>query len=84
MPQASDEDRELAEKYFGDPISDAGPMRFLEEQGFFLDQGWRYRKNAKWEDLSDKERFAINFLCDEWDFGGYLPFPPPTNGSGDE
>lgn len=72
MPQASDEDRAQAEKYFGDPISDYGPMQFLKEQGFVLGRDWVYRKPGKrWEDLSDKERFAINFLCDEWDHGGF-------------
>jgi hypothetical protein len=72
MPQASDEDRDQAEKYFGDPVSDEGPMKFLHEQGFVLGRDWAYRKpGARWQDLSEKEKFSISFLCDEWDFGGF-------------
>lgn len=72
MPSASDEDRSQAEKYFGNPISDEGPMAFLKEQGFTLGKDWVYRKpGVKWEDLSEKEKFSVGFLCDEWDFGGY-------------
>jgi hypothetical protein len=72
MPQASDELRAKMQEYFGDPVSDEGPMKFLQESGIVLTKQWIYISKRKWSDLSQKEKDCSNFLADEWDFGGYM------------
>lgn len=68
MPQAADEDRAKMQGYFGDPVSDAGPYKFLAERGFVDKAGWLSKPGVYWEDLSEKEKDCLNFLADEWDY----------------
>lgn len=69
MPQASDEQR--AE--WG--IDDAPVIRFLETAGYRLGGDWRWTKPTPAHQPSEKEISAIEFLMDEWDFGGLAPSP---------
>jgi len=71
MPQASDEDRAEMERRFGDPVDSEGPMRFLRDRGWTLHCDWTWSKPGQgfW-DIPDDEVECINFLADEWDFGG--------------
>lgn len=64
MPQASDEQR--AE--WG--ISEDRAMRHLDERGFVLGRDWYWRKPSPDYVMTAKDWSAIDFLCDEWDFGG--------------
>lgn len=67
MPQASDEDREWAREEFGS-MDLAGPMSYLEDNGWVLTPEWEWIPPH--EDITEKEYMCVNFLVDEWDFGG--------------
>lgn len=66
MPQASNEDREKMNEYFGDPIDDGPPSTFLISLGYTESRGW-WSKPAKDHQPTQKELDCLNFLCDEWD-----------------
>jgi hypothetical protein len=68
MPQASDAQRELMEKWFGDPVDDGGPYRFLMAHGY---QEWAglLIKPTPSHTISEYEWACIVFLADEWDYG---------------
>lgn len=72
MPQASDELRAEMQKYFGDPVDDAGPTQYLKFMGHVLTSNWQWKlKEGKTlQNISTKEFLCIKFLVDEWDFGG--------------
>lgn len=73
MPQASNELRALMKVRFGDPISDAGPTKFLEEAGYMLTRDWTWlpKEGVKnYGDMTQEEYDALRFLVHEWDFGG--------------
>ncbi len=68
MPQASDEQRELMKRWFGDPIDDRGPHQFLLAHGYTIHKGF-WRKPTPSHTISHAEGECIDFLCDEWDHG---------------
>lgn len=68
MPQASDELRAKMQEHFGDPIDDSGPWQFLAGNGFVEKGGWITKPGTYWDDLSEKEKLALEFLADEWDY----------------
>ncbi len=70
MPQASDKLRGVMERYFGDPIADGPPMRFLESRGYHLRRDWHWNKPTPSHLISDEEYNCLQFLIDEWDMGG--------------
>lgn len=69
MPQASDEQQALMERWFGDPIDDHGPIRFLYSRGytFHYGQTGHWRKPARFHTISFEEQACADFLVDEWD-----------------
>lgn len=68
MPQATNEQRALMQKWFGDPIDDYGPMKFLYAHGY-NDQAGMWYKPTPSHTVSMFEWECLNFLCDEWDYG---------------
>lgn len=73
MPQASAELQNKMFEYFGSHTDDEGPMKYLESQGHRLSRSWEWHINANIKhhsELSQKEIDCINFMVDEWDFGG--------------
>lgn len=70
MPTASNEQRNLMEKWFGDAISEWGPMAFLESRGYTMTQQWEWKKPTPSHTISNDEWECISFLIHEWDFGG--------------
>jgi hypothetical protein len=68
MPTASDEQREMMRKWFGDPVDDSGPYIFLRRHGY-TDHAGMWRKPTPAHTISDAEWQCIVFLCDEWDYG---------------
>ncbi len=73
MPQASSELRSRMEERFGDPISDAGPTKFLEDAGYKLTSSWLWEPKKGVESLKDmtqEEYECMLFLVHEWDYGG--------------
>jgi hypothetical protein len=79
MPQASDEMRAEVEKVFGDPVCDSGPWQFLRENGFTEKGGLITKPGIYWADLSEKEKLALEFLADEWDYAWDFRAPPQTD-----
>jgi hypothetical protein len=72
MPQASDRLRSKMEQMFGDPVDDEGPAKFLTDAGYTLTKEWTWRKEGVeelWE-MKPEELACLQFLIDEWDFGG--------------
>lgn len=70
MPQANDELRAQMKEYFGDPIDDSGPRKFLETHGFSLTKDWCWKSKKTYDTMTRKEFECIMFLAHEWDFGG--------------
>lgn len=81
MPQATDELRGLMEKWFGDPIDDGPPMRFLFSRGYSEDRGL-IRPPVPAHTVSCEEYACIAFMRDEWDYsfaGSAYPNYPRTS-----
>lgn len=72
MPQASDELRMTMFRYFGDEIDDNGPLIFLESRGYILRKGWLWEKPVSAHTINDEEYNCLQFLIEEWDFGGIV------------
>lgn len=70
MPQASDEQRVTMKKWFGDDVSDFGPIKFLQSHGFVLRKDWLWELPVPHHRVSCYENECITFLIHEWDFGG--------------
>ena len=70
MPSAPAELRDKMGQYFGDRISKAGPIAFLEQQGYTLRPDWIWSKPSPTHEVSQKEHECMCFLVCEWDFGG--------------
>ena len=68
MPQATDEQRDLMERWFGEGVDTAGPLLFLEARGYVDDRGM-IRPPVPAHRVSYEEGACIDYLCDEWDFG---------------
>lgn len=68
MPQATDEQRALMEKWFGDSVDMRGPYAFLMSRGYRDDRGMIVPPVPSHK-VSREEGECIDFLCDEWDFG---------------
>jgi hypothetical protein len=81
MPQATDEQRALMNKWFGNPIDDGPPYRFLMARGY---QEWAGMliKPTPAHSVSEYEWACIEFLCFEWDYGfdPALRWDRPVNG----
>lgn len=72
MPSSTDERRALMELWFGDPISDAGPMDFLESRGYTLTKDWEWIPPVPSHTINHSEYNCFMFLIEEWDFGGIV------------
>lgn len=73
MPSTTDALRNRMDELFGDPIDDAGPISYLEKRGFYLTPAFEWclpSDVGSWAEMSPDEKDCMNFLCDEWDFGG--------------
>lgn len=68
MPSASDEDRKAITDLFGS-IDIAPLIRELEARGFQQTKDWCWKRSRAPNDFEWK---LINFLIEEWDFGGYI------------
>jgi hypothetical protein len=78
MPQASDEQRNLMEKWFGDAIDMRGPYAFLKARGYGDYRGMLIKPTLS-HTVSEYEWECIAFLCDEWDFGFEPRITQPRN-----
>ena len=75
MPQATAELQQLMEKRFGDPVSDEGPTKYLEDAGYVLTPTWLWTPKPGVTDLKGMTRDEFEcllFLVQEWDFGGLV------------
>lgn len=68
MPKATEELRELMERWFGDPIDINGPLRFLASHGFYERRNGVLTPPVPAHNVSHDEWLCIAFLVDEWDF----------------
>jgi hypothetical protein len=71
MPQASEEDRERMQKWFGD-MGDFAPACFLTSHGYRLRKDWVWVKPTPSHNMSADERACLRFLIEEWDYGGVV------------
>jgi hypothetical protein len=67
MPQASDNLRAKMKEYFGDEVSDAGPMKYLESRDIQINKGFVYHIPAD-KPITSKDLNCLNFMVDEWDY----------------
>ena len=75
MPQATDELRQRMNELFGDPISDSGPMEYLQSRGFVSTPSWHWQPRpgvVSYDDLTEDEYACILFLVQEWDQEGLV------------
>lgn len=70
MPQASKNQRDRMLKWFGSEIDENAPIKFLESRGYKLRCDWLWEKPVPSHTVSDEEFHCLQFLIDEWDFGG--------------
>lgn len=73
MPTAAPELRAKMKEYFGSEIGDAGPIAFLEKEGYVLMRNWNWKPKpgvGNYDQCTDQEYECIQFLCQEWDMGG--------------
>lgn len=72
MPSASNDLRELMNEYFGDPIDDNGPIQYLISKGYKPSRRplWFWHLPNPEHVITEKEGNCLQFLIDEWDFGG--------------
>lgn len=71
MPQASEELRDE----WG--INESPAISFLKSRGYHLTRWWlwlRPKHHVVEGEVTSKERRAVQFLIEEWDLGGILPF----------
>ena len=71
MPQASTELQQKMISRFGD-IGDGGPIAYLEAKGYILLGDWLWLPLYIDRDPNILEWDCIDFLVDEWDFGGVI------------
>lgn len=73
MPQASEELRR--EWMASDADSDAVACRYLEAQGYRQTREWQWIKPKPDHVITEKEGRALQFLFEEWDYGGVVTAP---------
>lgn len=73
MPQASDELRALMRDWFNYGLTEHGPSNFLLSHGFSLTEGYQWVLPTPSYTISTDELLCLQFLVDEWDFGGIAP-----------
>lgn len=56
-------------KWFGD-IDTSGPQKFLESHGYVCNKRYGWEKPVSSHTVSDHEADCIEFLIEEWDYGG--------------
>jgi len=66
MPQASDELRDLMNKWFGE-IADYNPAKFLLSRGYTINKGMISVPTPA-HTVNPEEFLCILFLRDEWDY----------------
>ena len=75
MPQASDRLQRRMGELFGSDTGDEGPIKFLETAGYTLNRDWTWVPKAGvkelWE-MTQDELACLQFLVEEWDFGGLM------------
>ena len=71
MPQATEELRELMERWFGDPISEIGPLEFLRSHGFIERPNGVLAPPVPSHNVSHDEWRCIAFMVQEWDFAWF-------------
>lgn len=71
MPEASEEMRSVIRERFGS-ISDEGPVKYLEANGYKLTHDYEWFKPGVTElkDMTREEFDCLLFLAHEWDFSG--------------
>lgn len=67
MPQTTDELRSLMREWFGDEVSDWGPMRFLMSHGF-TEQAGMWKPPVPYHNVNREELACLRFLVEEWDY----------------
>ena len=63
----------MSHRWEGD---DTEAVAFLEERGFSIGPYWTWRRPTPDHDLTVREADAIDYLADEWDWGGVEPRRP--------
>ena len=68
MPQATEEQRKRWGGELG--IGEDKAIKFLEDAGYILSRDWRWFLPNPNHTPTPNEISAVQFLIDEWDFGG--------------
>lgn len=84
MPQATEKLRARITTMFGS-LDDAGPCQYLERHGYTLatTQSVWFKPGVTelWE-MTNEELICLEFLVEEWDYGGLIPATDTNNNTG--
>lgn len=69
MPEASPELRAAW------PGGDGEAIKYLQDRGYRLDRRWSWVPPHAGHVPTERERSAVRYLIDEWDFGGIITGP---------
>ena len=72
MPSATQELSDKMTEYFGDGVSEFGPINYLQSQGYKLTRQWTWEHDTidEYDQMEQKAYDCLLFLVEEWDFGG--------------
>lgn len=60
------------------PEGDEQAISYLEAQGYTLTKQWEWIKPTPDHVITEREGSAIDYLVDEWDFGGVVTTKDPA------
>lgn len=69
MPSSTDDLKLKMCKWFGD-MDLIGPQAFLEAHGYVLNRKYGWDKPTPSHTVSEYEADCLEFLIEEWDYGG--------------
>jgi hypothetical protein len=76
MPSCSPElEKQIQELFPNDKDLEASCLRFLKSQGYKLRRDWQWDAPEKVyapADMTRAENLCVNYMIDEWDFGGVV------------
>jgi hypothetical protein len=78
MPQSSSEMYELMRFICGSEtgVEDGPPMNFLLGRGYkLITPQWEWLPPSPDHFITPKEVLCVQFLIEEWDYGGFHPIP---------
>lgn len=78
MPESTEELRTKIRERFDGSIDSEGPTKYLENAGYVLTPQWVWIAKpgvTSYEEMTPEELECLDFLIQEWDYGGLEHLP---------